>query len=99
LAPDVVVVADGGGVVPAARRPVEGAARVAALLMRGLRSLDFEAAAIWLNGALAIRLDAAAAFNAAVSVAVEDRRITRIYVVANPQKLAGLDAVTALTRS
>src|SRR5439155_17806969 len=36
LAPDVVVVADGGGLVPAARRPVQGADRVAALLMRGL---------------------------------------------------------------
>jgi RNA polymerase sigma-70 factor (TIGR02957 family) len=99
LAPDVVVVADGGGVVPAARRPVEGAERVAGLLVRGLRSVDFEATAVWLNGSPAIRVDAGTAFNAAVSVAVEDRRITRIYVVANPQKLARLDAVTALTRS
>ena len=99
LAPDVVVVADGGGVVPAARRPVQGAERVASLLIRGLRSVDFEAAAVWLNGSPAIRVDAGAAFNAAVSVAVENHRITRIYVVANPQKLAGLDAVTALTRS
>src|SRR5687767_7570065 len=99
LAPDVVVVADGGGVVPAARRPVEGAERVAGLLIRGLRSVDFEAAAVWLNGSPAIRIDAGTAFNAAVSVAVEDRRITRIYVVANPQKLARLDGVTALTRS
>src|SRR5215211_638431 len=32
LAPDVVVVADGGGVVAAARRPITGAGRVAALL-------------------------------------------------------------------
>jgi RNA polymerase sigma-70 factor (ECF subfamily) len=99
LAPDVVVVADGGGVVPAARRPVEGAERVAGLLIRGLRSVDFETAAVWLNGSPAIRIDAGTAFNAAVSVAVEDRRITRIYVVANPQKLARLDGVTALTRS
>ncbi|MGH9245945.1 MAG: RNA polymerase sigma-70 factor [Acidimicrobiales bacterium] len=99
LAPEVVIVADGGGVVPAARRPVEGAERVAGLLIRGLRSVDFEAAAVWLNGSPAIRIDAGAAFNAAVSVAVEERRITRIYVVANPQKLARLDGVTALTRS
>ncbi|HEV2069925.1 MAG TPA: RNA polymerase sigma-70 factor [Acidimicrobiales bacterium] len=99
LAPDVVVVADGGGVVPAARRPVEGAERVAGLLIRRLRSVDFEAANVWLNGSPAIRIDAGPDFNAAVSVAVEDRRITRIYVVANPQKLARLDGVTALTRS
>ena len=99
LAPDVVIVADGGGVVPAARRPVEGAERVAGLLIRGLRSVEFETAPVWLNGSPAIRIDAGTAFNAAVSVAVEDRRITRIYVVANPQKLARLDGVTALTRS
>jgi RNA polymerase sigma-70 factor (ECF subfamily) len=99
LAPDVVVVADGGGLVPAARRPVEGAERVASLLIRGLRSVDFEAAAVWLNGSPAIRIDAGTAFNAAVSVAVQDGRITRIYVVANPQKLARLDGITPLTRS
>jgi ketosteroid isomerase-like protein len=99
LAPDVVVVADRGGVVPAGRRPVEGAERVAGLLIRGLRSVDFEAAAVWLNGSPAIRIDTRTAFNAAVSVAVEDGRITRIYVVANPQKLARLDGITPLTRS
>jgi RNA polymerase sigma-70 factor (ECF subfamily) len=99
LAPDVVVLADGGGVVPAARRPVQGAERVASLLIRGLRTVDFEAAAVWLNGSPAIRIDARTAFNAAVSVAVEDGRITHIYVVANPQKLARLDGITPLTRS
>jgi RNA polymerase sigma-70 factor (TIGR02957 family) len=99
LAPDVVVVADGGGVVPAARRPVEGADRVAALLMKGLRSLDFEAAIIWLNGSPAIHIETGGAYDAAVSVAVEDGRITRIYVVANPEKLARLEGATALTRS
>jgi RNA polymerase sigma-70 factor (TIGR02957 family) len=98
LAPDVVVVADGGGVVPAARRPVEGAERVAGLLIRGLRSVDFEAAAVWLNGSPAIRIDAGG-LNAAVSVAVENGRITRIYAIANPHKLARLDGVAALTRS
>jgi RNA polymerase sigma-70 factor (TIGR02957 family) len=99
LAPEVVVLADGGGVVPAARRPVKGAERVASLLIRGLRTVDFEAAAVWLNGSPAIRIDARTAFNAAVSVAVEDGRITHIYVVANPQKLARLDGITPLTRS
>ena len=34
LAPDVVVVADGGGLVAAARRPIEGAERVAGFLIR-----------------------------------------------------------------
>jgi RNA polymerase sigma-70 factor, ECF subfamily len=99
LAPDVVVVADGGGLVPAARRPVQGAERVAGLLIRGLRSVDFEAAAVWLNGSPAIRIDAGGGRSAAVSVAVEGGRITRIYAIANPHKLARLDGVAALTRS
>jgi RNA polymerase sigma-70 factor (ECF subfamily) len=99
LAPDVVVVADGGGMVPAARRPVEGAESVARLLIRGLRSVDFEAAAVWLNGSPAIRIDAGGGLAAAVSVTVENGRITRIYVVANPQKLDRLEGVTALARS
>ena len=57
LAPDVVVVADGGGLVAAARRPIEGAERVAGLLIAGLRSVDFEAKAVWLNGSPAVRID------------------------------------------
>jgi RNA polymerase sigma-70 factor (ECF subfamily) len=99
LAPDVVAVADGGGVVSAARRPIEGAERVAGLLIRGLRAVEVEAAAVWLNGSPAFRLDTADGLSAAVSVTVEDGRITRIYVVANPHKLARLDEVVALTRS
>ncbi len=99
LAPDVVVVADGGGVVSAARHPIEGAERVVGFLTRSLRSVKVEAAAVWLNGSPAFRLDTAEGLSAAVSVAVEDGRITRIYVVANPHKLARLDEVVSLTRS
>jgi RNA polymerase sigma-70 factor (TIGR02957 family) len=99
LAPDVVVVADGGGLVPAARRPVQGAERVAGLLIRGLRAVQFEAATVWLNGSPAIRIDAGGGLNAAVSVTVENGRITNIYAIANPHKLARLDEAAALTRS
>jgi len=99
LAPDVVVVADGGGLVAAARRPVEGAERVAGQLVRVLRSADVEAKAVWLNGSPAVRIDAGDGRNAAVSVTVEDGRITRIYLIANPHKLARLDGLAALTRT
>src|SRR5918996_320448 len=50
LAPDVVAVSDGGGFVAAARRPIEGAERVAAFLIGAARSVDFETKAVWLNG-------------------------------------------------
>ena len=35
----------------------------------------------------------------AVSLTVENGRITRIYAIRNPHKLAGLDGIAALTRS
>jgi RNA polymerase sigma-70 factor (ECF subfamily) len=99
LAPDVVVVADGGGLVAAFRHPIEGAERVAGLLIQGLRALDFEAKAVWLNGSPALRIDIGDEINTAVSLAVENGRITRIYAIRNPHKLARLDRVAVLTRS
>jgi RNA polymerase sigma-70 factor (TIGR02957 family) len=99
LAPDVVAVGDGGGLAPAARRPIQGAERVASLLIGGLRSLDFEAKAVWLNGSLAARIDIGGRVVAAVSFCVENGRITRIYGITNPHKLARLDDVAAVTRS
>jgi RNA polymerase sigma-70 factor (ECF subfamily) len=99
LAPDVVLVADGGGLVQAFRRPIEGAERVAGLLMQGLRSLSFEATAVWLNGSPAFRVDIDGELDTAVSLAVENGRITRIYAVRNPHKLARLDTAATLTRA
>jgi RNA polymerase sigma-70 factor (ECF subfamily) len=99
LAPDVVAVADGGGLVAAARRPIEGAERVAGLMIRTRRRSDFEVTSIWLNGSPAVWFDAGGGRNAAVSVAVEDGRITRIYVIANPHKLARLNKLAGLTRT
>ncbi len=99
LAPDVVVVADGGGLVNAFRRPIKGAERVAGLLISGLRSVDFEATLVWLNGSPAIRLDIGGEIDTAVSLTVENGRITRVYAIRNPHKLAGLDGVAALRRT
>jgi len=99
LAPDVVLVADGGGFVAAARHPIEGAERVAGLLLTGLRSLDFDAKAIWLNGSPAFRIDIGGEVNTAVSLAVENGRITHIYAMRNPHKLARLDSAATLTRT
>jgi RNA polymerase sigma-70 factor (TIGR02957 family) len=99
LAPDVVVLADGGGLVQAAPRPIEGAQRVAAFLIAAVRSNDFDVNAVWLNGAPAARIDIGGELDTAVSLAVENGRITRIYAVRNPHKLAGLGEVAALSRS
>lgn len=99
LAPDVVLVADGGGLAPAARRPIEGAERVARAIVGVARLADVDAKAVWLNGSLAGRIDIGGQLNAAVSLAVENGRITRIYAIANPEKLAWLDRAATLTRT
>jgi len=99
LAPDVVMVADGGGEVAAFRRPVVGRDRVATLLSRFKKVMpDAVVASVWLNGAPAARIDLAGALNTAVSVVVADGRITRIYAIRNPHKLARLDEEAALSR-
>ncbi|MEX2394086.1 MAG: RNA polymerase subunit sigma-24, partial [Actinomycetota bacterium] len=99
LAPDVVVVADGGGLVPAFRRPIQGAERVAGLMIGAARTTDFELKAVWINGAPGGRIDIGGEVDTAVSVVVEDGRIARIYAVRNPHKLARLGTVAAVTRS
>jgi RNA polymerase sigma-70 factor (ECF subfamily) len=98
MAPDVVLVADGGGLVPAARVPIRGAELVAKLLARADQVLGrFETTSVWLNGAPAGRI-AIDGQVAAVSLVVENGRISRIYAVANPTKLTRLDAPAELTR-
>ena len=98
LAPDVVLVADGGGVVAAARRPLEGAERVAGFILGAARAADFEARVVSLNGSPAVQIDIGGRLDTAVSIDVEHGRITRIYAVRNPLKLARLDGVAAVTR-
>jgi RNA polymerase sigma-70 factor (ECF subfamily) len=99
LAPDVKVVADGGGVVQAALRPVSGARTVARLLARfGTVAPGLPVVTTWLNGAPALRLDPGGEYDTAVSLTVEGGRITRIYAIRNPSKLVGLDRVAALAR-
>ena len=99
LAPDVTVIADGGGLVAAARRPIVGAGRVAAALGSLARLAgDFEAIPMWLNGGPAMRLDLDGELKTVASLVIEDGRITRIYAVANPQKLTRLGEEASLSR-
>lgn len=83
----------------AARRPIEGAERVAAFLAGAARLAGVEAGPVWLNGSPAMRIDIGGELDTAVSLAIEDGRVTGIYAVRNPQKLGRLDGVAELTRS
>jgi len=99
LAPGVVAVSDGGGVVAAALRPIEGAERVATFLAGLSRKVGgFDAKPIWLNGAPAVRIDVEGVVDTVASLVVDDGRITRLYAVRNPHKLARLDEAAHLTR-
>jgi RNA polymerase sigma-70 factor (TIGR02957 family) len=98
MAPDVVLIADGGGLANAARVPIHGAERVAKLLARGGQVVAaFETRTVWLNGAPAGRVEVDGDL-AAVSFVVENGRITRIYAMANPRKLTRLDEPAELAR-
>lgn len=98
LAPDVVLIADGGGVVAAARVPIHGAELVAKLLARANRVLAaVDMTPVWLNGAPAARIDNDGQ-PVAVSLVIENRRVARLYAIANPQKLTRLDQPAALAR-
>jgi Sigma-70 region 2 len=93
---DVVLIADGGGLAAAALAPIHGAELVARLLARANRAA-LETTIVWLNGAPAGRVEIGGQL-AAVSLVVEDGRITRIYATANPQKLTRLDEPADLAR-
>jgi RNA polymerase sigma-70 factor (ECF subfamily) len=99
LAPDVVLVADGGGVAAAVRRPVEGAQRVAAVLS-GLGRVGggFSATALQVNGAPALVIDVPGDVPTVITATVADGRITRIYAMRNPHKLGRIAKETALSR-
>ena len=100
LAPDVVLVADGGGIAPAVTSPVSGAKKVTNLL----RTLPkFGAAAdvvpVLLNGSLGAKItNLDDGHDTAITFVVEDGRISRIYAVRNPYKLSRIGVEAALSR-
>jgi RNA polymerase sigma-70 factor (TIGR02957 family) len=97
LAPDVVMISDGGGLAAAARKPITGIEKVVAFLARVAKVPGVVATCAWLNGMPGARIDIGDA-PTAVSLLVEDGRITRIYAVRNPRKLGWLEKVAELRR-
>jgi len=100
LAPDVLLVADGGGLVAAVRHPIEGAQRVASLLSAFAKTAsNTEARVVWINGEPAVRVDLDGELDTAISLVFEGGRISRIYAVRNPQKLTRLEEELELSRT
>ena len=100
LAPEVVLVADGGGLKQAALRPIVSADKVVRFLLGSLRkalgTATSEPTVVNGNPALVVRLDGE--IDPILAVQVEGGRITGLYSVRNPDKLSRIDSETALTR-
>src|SRR5262245_48502011 len=100
LAPDVVFLGDGGGVVQAVPAPVVGAIRVARLLAIGLDRIAGAASLqpAQVNGypALIIRLNGE--IDTVVALRIDDGLITGLYAVRSPEKLSRMERETPLHR-
>ena len=89
LHPDVVYVGDGGGKVPAARRPVTGPEPIALLTVRSIAIRRPDAfRIIEVNGEPALATYCGDAVVWLDTVEIADGRITAIRRLANPEKLA-----------
>ncbi|WP_435866434.1 RNA polymerase sigma-70 factor [Streptosporangium sandarakinum] len=99
LAPEVVLVSDGGGVKQAVPRPITGAGKVARMIVGGLGkariALTGEPTVV--NGSPALLLRVNGEIDGVIAVRVEDARITGLYYVRNPRKLTRITSETPLT--
>ncbi|GEE02103.1 RNA polymerase sigma24 factor [Gordonia spumicola] len=98
LAPGVVFLGDGGGVVSAARRPVHGVDHVARLLVgllakgTDMGEMGFRMTVV--NGMPAVITSIDGVVDNVTCVEVIDGRVTAVYVVRNPEKLGRLRSVS-----
>ncbi len=94
LSPGVVLVSDGGGVANAARRPIEGADKVARFLLgiaaKGLAAPGLEGRLAEVNGTPGFAAWVDGVPFMAVSPVISDGAVEQVLIVVNPEKLAGL---------
>ncbi|MBL1075999.1 RNA polymerase sigma-70 factor [Nocardia sp. 2] len=98
LAPDVVLLTDGGGIKTAALRPIIGIERVLRNLLIGFgkigATLGIEPAQVNGNPALILRWDNEVGV---LSFRMENERISGLYFVRNPEKLTLLGTETVVS--
>jgi RNA polymerase sigma-70 factor (TIGR02957 family) len=97
LAPEVVLIADGGGLVRAARKPLVGTKTVVAFLARVADLPGLVTTIARFNGMPGVRFDVDGEVTV-VSLVIEHDLITRIYAIRNPDKLGRLEEVAELRR-
>ncbi|WP_199432907.1 RNA polymerase sigma-70 factor [Qaidamihabitans albus] len=99
LAPDVVLLGDGGGVKQAVPRPIVGADKVARLLAAGLGRITAESLRpAQVNGYPALILQLDGEIDTVLAVRIDDGLVTGLYAVRNPEKLSHMEKETALRR-
>ncbi|WP_216907495.1 RNA polymerase sigma-70 factor [Nocardia noduli] len=95
LAPEVVFLADGGGVVNAGLRPVVGPDKVARLvvgwLAKGARMGELSLRNCTYNGMPSVVLSIDGVLDQVISIEVRANLITAVYCVRNPEKLTALE--------
>jgi RNA polymerase sigma-70 factor (TIGR02957 family) len=104
LAPDVTLIADGGGQAKAPLRPITGATKVARFLAAvsrrpygGADVSDMVVETAEINGGPGTVITAGGKPIAAVTTVIAGGRISAIHVIANPDKLQGLGAGRTLS--
>lgn len=100
LAPDATLIADGGGNVSTARRPVVGAAKVAAaiagLVRKGLPDMRVEM--VTCNSAPAMLIDSGDNLDLVLTIDIVEDKITTIYTIRNPDKLVAVATARQISR-
>lgn len=97
LAPDVVLMTDGGGKVQAALNPIRGRDKVLRFLA-GVTPDALELEPVWLNGSPAVRFVVDGQRDGVGTMVVEDGVVTRLFLVRNPDKLGAVGTEVGLGR-
>jgi RNA polymerase sigma-70 factor (TIGR02957 family) len=99
LAPDVVLMSDGGGVKQAALRPITGADRISRFILGGVGRTEAALTSVptAVNGSPGLVLHLDGELDGVMAVRVEAGRITGLYYVRNPEKLTHVESEIELS--
>lgn len=99
LAPDVVLLSDGGGLKQAALRPIIGAEKIVRFFLgasaKAGAQLTTEPTVV--NGQPALVVRVGGELDGVLAVRIEDAGVTGLYYVRNPQKLSRVESEVVLT--
>jgi RNA polymerase sigma-70 factor (ECF subfamily) len=99
LAPDVVLITDGGGVKRAALHPIKGVEKVLRFLTAVTpENAENRAEPVWVNGHLGLRLITDDELDTIATMRIDGDKVTGLYFVRNPHKLERVDEEVPLTR-